>query len=269
MPELAEVEYYRKQWDPALGQKVTGVDCHATARVFRGADGKELAKRLPQSVYRESVTHGKQMLFRFGDEIWLGLHLGMTGSLETTEPEHEADAHEHLVIHFKERSLVFRDPRKFGRVQTHFGKETPPWWSGLPPEVLSDEFSLERLKAHLQRHPKPAVKAVLLDQSFFPGIGNWMADEVLWQARIHPAQPAGSLTLAAARKLWEQLRRVCRESLDTIGVDWSDPPEEWLFGHRWKAGGHCPRPGCGKPLARDTVGGRTTCWCPRCQVRKA
>lgn len=267
MPELAEVEYYRKQWDPALGEKVTRVEIHSTARIFRGADGPELVKRLPQTVYRESFAHGKQMMFRFGDEIWLGLHLGMTGSLAVAEAEHEADPHEHLVIHFKDRSLVFRDPRKFGRIQTHFGKDTPGWWSSRSPEILSHDFTQERLKTHLRKHPKPAIKAVLLDQSFFPGIGNWMADEVLWQAKIHPALPAGSLTAAAARRLWEKLRHVCEESLETIGADWSDPPDEWLFTHRWKAGGHCPRAGCGKPLERDTVGGRTTCWCPRCQKR--
>ena len=105
-------------------------------------------------------------------------------------------------------------------------------------------------------------------QERFPGVGNWMADEILWRAAIHPKRRAGSLRPAEVRALWRECRRVCRLALDTIAGrgKYLPPdlnahiPKNWLFRHRWEAGGRCPRTGA--PLARATVGGRTTCWSP-------
>jgi formamidopyrimidine-DNA glycosylase len=90
-----------------------------------------------------------------------------------------------------------------------------------------------------------------------------MADEILWRARLHPRTPAGAMGKKRQRDLWRVVRAICRQALRIIGKDFSDPPRSWLFRHRWEPGGHCPRDGAA--LARDTVGGRTTAWCPRCQ----
>jgi formamidopyrimidine-DNA glycosylase len=104
---------------------------------------------------------------------------------------------------------------------------------------------------------------VVLDQRLFPGVGNWMADEILWRARLNPHLHAADLGAAQTRALHRETRFVCRVAMKTIGVDWSDPPKGWLIHVRWKAGGHCPRDRT--PLARETIGGRTTAWCPKCQ----
>jgi len=74
------------------------------------------------------------------------------------------------------------------------------------------------------------------------GIGNWMADEILWRAGIHPKQAAGSLEGAQIKALYHEIRWVCREALRIIGKDFSDPPDSWLFPHRWQKGGTCPAP---------------------------
>ncbi len=87
-----------------------------------------------------------------------------------------------------------------------------------------------------------------------------MADEILWRAGIHPSQPAGSLECPQAKALYREIRWVCRESLRIIGKDYSDPPDSWLFNHRWQKGGTCPRTGA--KLQHATIGGRTTCWSP-------
>jgi formamidopyrimidine-DNA glycosylase len=97
-------------------------------------------------------------------------------------------------------------------------------------------------------------------QERFPGIGNWMADEILWRAAIHPRQPAGSLDAPAIRALYREIRAVCRNALRVIGTDWSEPPDTWLFNHRWKKGSACPRTGA--KLMHAAIGGRTTCWSP-------
>ncbi len=109
-------------------------------------------------------------------------------------------------------------------------------------------------------------------QDRFPGIGNWMADEILWRAQIHPAQPAGSLTPSETKTLYREIRTVCRNAMtriagqgDLIPHDLNvGIPDSWLFNHRWRDGGTCPRTKV--PLERADIGGRTSCWSPARQI---
>src|SRR3712207_5682736 len=92
------------------------------------------------------------------------------------------------------RSTLFPYTTLFrSRVRFHHGKSTPEWWSGAP-EIASDEFNARYVADFLQRHSRAPIKAVLLLQSGFPGIGNWMADEILWRARIAPATKSAELS---------------------------------------------------------------------------
>jgi formamidopyrimidine-DNA glycosylase len=262
MPELAEVEYYRKQWNSGIGDKVCAVLLHNN-RIFRGSDVEVLRKTLTGAVLRTSETHGKQMLFRFSKHAWLGLHLGMTGGLRVEPADYTPNKHDHLVLKQAKRALVFSDPRQFGRVRFYAGKSTPAWWADLPVSVLSKEFTLAHIDEFFKRHGKAPLKAVLLSQAGFPGVGNWMADEILWQAKIHPSRKPNSLSAVETKKLHVSVRLVCSEAMRIVGKDWGDLPKTWLFNYRWKRGGACPRDKA--PLQHATIGGRTTCWCPRCQ----
>ncbi len=264
MPELAEVEYYRKQWDPGLGKKIVAVKIHAEKRLFREVDTRALVKLLTGATLKASLAHGKQMLFQFSTAC-LGVHLGMTGKLFAEKLPYAPDKHDHLVLETNRHALVFRDPRLFGRVRFDPGKELPAWWTALPPQVLDDDFNQDALAAFLNRRKKAPLKAVLLMQERFPGIGNWMADEILWRAAIHPAQPAGSLSARQTTCLYKEMKQVCRDAMEVIGTDWGDPPDSWLFNHRWQNGGLCPK--TGKPLIREEIGGRTTCYSPTRQRR--
>lgn len=266
MPELAEVEFYRKQWDCGIGQTVDKVHLNGGARIFRETNTRKLRKSLPGSAFQTSECHGKQMLFGFTPEIWLAAHLGMTGQLLVMEASYQPEKHDHLVIFQPNQSLVFRDSRKFGRIRFDQGTKPPTWWSELPPQPISPEFTADRVTAFLARHPKSVIKALLLDQAGFPGIGNWMADEVLWRIRLHPATRCREIPRAQAHQLRDEVRKLSLEALSVIGTDWSDPPDSWLFNHRWKDGGICPRGTCKTPLIREDLRGRTTCWCPNCQV---
>lgn len=260
MPELAEVEYFRKRWNSGLGEKLLRVEVHASARVFSGTDLALMQKALAGSRLRGSEARGKLLLFRF-DQATLGLHLGMTGELRLEPAGFCPARHDHLALIQEKRTLVFADSRQFGRVIFQSGRADPDWWSTLPPDVLSKDFSRAALTAFLRRRKAAPVKSVLLMQERFPGVGNWMADEILWRAGLHPATPAGNVPDPGL--LWKTIRSVCRDALRVIGTHWNDPPDEWLFPHRWKAGGTCPR--CGGDLRRNPIGGRTTCWCPHCQ----
>jgi len=265
MPELAEVDYFRKQWNPGLGQRIDEVLIHPKARIFRGTDTASLVRALTGATLERSEARGKQMLFvakKRGakNHAWLGLHLGMTGKLRVEPPEFSAAKHDHLVLRQTKHTLVFEDPRLFGRVLFAEGPDAPKWWTRLPPELLSSAFTLKDLASFLKRRARAPLKAVLLMQERFPGIGNWMADEILWRAAIHPKQAAGSLDAARTKALYREIRWVCREALRIIGRDFSDPPDSWLFNHRWQKGGACPRTGA--KLQHATIGGRTTCWSP-------
>ena len=260
MPELAEVEYFRKQWDPGLKKAITDVQVHSRAAVFRDCDVKALVTGLTGARLVSSAAAAKQMLFQTNQDGWLGIHLGMTGSLRVeplTEPSKPAD---HFVLVQADRRLVFSDPRMFGRVLFTEGKTAPDWWTRIAPSLLSEAFTPAAVAAFLKRRARTPVKSVLLMQERFPGVGNWMADEILWRAGLHPKRLAGSLSSEEIVDLYRETRRVCRQALKIIGEDMSDPPSSWLFPHRWEDGGTCPKTGV--PLKREMIGGRMTCWSP-------
>lgn len=268
MPELAEVEFMRGRWGAGLGERIVAVETHPRARVFRGVDLRALATTAAGATLRASFRTGKQMLFELEPAGWLGLHLGMTGELRVEAATYSAEKHDHLLFRQSGRALVFSDARMFGAVTWTPGAEPPGWWRGRPPEIIEPGFTRAHLRAFLARRARAPIKAVLLMQDMFPGIGNWMADEVLWRARIHPGRPAGGLTEAESGTLHRELRYVCRQALRSVGRggpdgSWGDPPRGWLFHERWAEGGTCPRTGVS--LVRETIGGRTTCWSPGVQ----
>jgi formamidopyrimidine-DNA glycosylase len=268
MPELAEVEFYRKRWSAGHGARILAVFAHARAKVFRGCHVALLKRRLTGARLLDSQAAAKQMLFHFSDGAWLGLHLGMSGELRVEPPGHVPQKHDHLVLVQKQRALVFNDPRMFGAVLFAVRPTAPAWWAKIAPPILSPTFKVGIVAEFLRRRARAPIKAVLLMQERFPGIGNWMADEILWRAAIHPRRLAGSLASTEVRVLHRACRRVCELALETIAGRGSylppdlnaHIPKTWLFWHRWEDGGCCPRTGVN--LVREEVGGRTTCWSP-------
>lgn len=269
MPELAEVEFYRKRWhDVAAGRRIRAVHLHARARVFRGTDPRAIAADLPKAPFTDSWTAAKQIAIYCAGAGWLGIHLGMSGELTVEPAAYSPAKHDHLVLDVGEQRLVFRDPRMFGRIRYDRGSQPPDWWTSIAPPLLSREFSVPALADFLQQRRRAPIKAVLLMQERFPGIGNWMADEILWRAELHPRRAAGSLKPEETRRLHGTIRRVCRMALRAIAGSGPTPPpdlnvnipSDWLFRHRWSPGGRCPKTGV--LLARAEIGGRTTCWSP-------
>lgn len=276
MPELAEVEWYRKQWDAGRDDVIVDLALHSRKRVFRGTNTRELRRRLVGAKFLRSAARGKRMLFEFcgnnpetmrareNIRSWLGIHLGMTGKIHVAPANFRPAKHDHLVLYQRERALVFRDSRQFGRVRFHHGADEPDWWKSDAPEIMSPEFNRKFLDQFLDRHRKAPIKAGLLMQNGFPGIGNWMADEILWRAKILPSHRAGSLRDDKRAALLRETKFVVRKSLETLGQNFSDPPRSWLIHERWNRNGICPRHHT--PLRHATIGGRTTAWCPRCQT---
>jgi formamidopyrimidine-DNA glycosylase len=273
MPELAEVEFYRKRWHhAAVGQTVTAVRAHPAKKTFREAPATKIRRGIVGENLTDSSAAAKQMAFRFSNGTWLGVHLGMTGDLTAVPLGQRAGKHDHLVIDCETVSLVFSDPRMFGGVRFANGPDAPGWWTKIAPSLLSAKFTKTELAKFLTRRSRSPLKAVLLMQERFPGVGNWMADEILWRAGIHPAQPAGELTTAETTTLYREIRAVCRNAMKRIAGEGDYIPHDlnvgipntWLFNHRWRDGGTCPRSKV--PLERADIGGRTTCWSPARQI---
>lgn len=262
MPELAEAEWYRKQWNPGIGDDVFDVALHPGKYVFRGTDTKTLRNRLIGQKFIGSTRRGKQMLFRFSDDNWLGVHLGMTGRMHVEPRTFKPGKYDHLVFYQQSRALVFTDPRQLGRVRFHYGTAKPDWWKDNIPEINAAEFD-GFYRRFLDRHGKAPIKAVLLLQHGFPGIGNWMADEILWRAKVLPSKRVAKLKPAERAAILRRSKFVVRRVLETTGQDFSDPPKDWLIHQKWKRKGVCP---IHRTLLRHaTIGGRTTAWCPKCQ----
>jgi formamidopyrimidine-DNA glycosylase len=264
MPELAEVEFYRRRWDPGLGQRIDRVFLHPRAGVFKTTSPALIESTLPGAKLLSSEAAAKQMLFRFSSDVWLGVHLGMTGELTAQPAGFIPRKHDHLVLAQEKHTLVFSDHRMFGRILFHTGPDAPVWWASLAPAISSRAFSVTAVSDFLRRRARTPIKAVLLMQERFPGVGNWMADEILWRAAIHSRRLSGSLDKTETVALHRETRYVARHALEIIGSSEApslpDPPKTWLFPHRWTDGGRCPKTDA--PLLREEIGGRTTCWSP-------
>jgi len=263
MPELAEVEWYRKQWNSGRGDKVVDIAAHHGKYVFRGTDTRTLQKQLIGEHFLRSKRRGKQMLFEFSGDNWLGIHLGMTGRIYVEARDFRPGKYDHLVLYQRRRALVFTDARQLGQVRFHHASKEPDWWKRDAPEIGSRGFDQEYFDRFLGRHRKAPIKAILLMQSGFPGIGNWMADEILWRARVLPSKKSGKLNRSERTAIFQAAKFVVRRSLETLGQDFSDPPKNWLIHQKWKRNGVCPLHRT--PLRHATIGGRTAAWCPRCQ----
>jgi formamidopyrimidine-DNA glycosylase len=257
MPELPEVERARALIErAALGRRIVAVEDGDTF-VCRPHGPGEISDAL---VGRELVAahrRGKAMWCdTSGDGPALGLHLGMAGRIvvddaeagdSTGSDENGRPARwDRFVLHFDDGGrLVLRDKRRLGRVRL------APDLDRIGPDAAT--VSRAAFRSRVGRGAAP-LKARIMDQSVLAGVGNLLADEALWRARLSPLRPAGELDAAELDRLRRELRAAVRSAIRQGGVHTGA-----LIRHR-RRDGHCPR--CGTALQRATVGGRTTWWCP-------
>jgi formamidopyrimidine-DNA glycosylase len=263
VPELPEVESVRRQLAPELtGRRVVSVwwDPHPEQR-FSAVE--LLEGRRVEAVHRR----GKYLLCPLDEDLELVLHLGMTGSFSFGPPDAYARARFGLD---DGRQLVFRDPRRFGRVSVVEAGEYAaiPTLAALGPEPLSDEFDPDEFAAALERTSAP-VKAALLGQRIVAGVGNIYADEALWRTRIHPM--SRRVGRRRAHELHTAIREVLAESIEREGTTFRD--YQMVNGESGRNAEHlaaygqegrpCPR--CGTAMRKTVVAQRGTTYCPRCQ----
>ncbi len=269
MPELPEVESARALIEErALGRKIAAVD-DRDAYVCRPHPPGELADALTGTTLTAARRIGKTMWCETdgGEGPVLGLHLGMAGRI-LVDDHHAGDPVDdgpsrgygarpdpafadnpqwaRFTLGFSDGgALVLFDKRRLGRAVLD------PDLSLLGPDAL--EVPKADFRALVGAGSAP-LKARIMDQSVIAGVGNLLADETLWHARLSPVRSAGDLHEAELDELWRVLRRCTRAAIEKGGVHTGS-----FVAHRAR-GGACPR--CGADLVRAAVGGRTTYWCP-------
>jgi formamidopyrimidine-DNA glycosylase len=251
MPELPEVERARQVIaGHALGRRIAAVD-DTDGWVCRPHGPGEIADALIGRELTAAHRRGKAMWCETsGEGPALGLHLGMTGRIVVDAPEPATPGWDRFTLRFEDGGrLALRDKRRLGRVRLD------PDLDGVGPDAAT--IGREAFRARVGRGTAP-LKARLMDQRVLAGVGNLLADEALWRARLDPQRPAGDLTPGELDRLRRELRAAVRSAVRLGGVHTGR-----LIQHR-RPDGRCPR--CRAELRRGTVGGRTTWWCPREQL---
>lgn len=273
MPELPEVETVRRIVSENIcGKKITAVKVNHED-VLDGMTAEEFTDLLCGHMVTAMKRRGKYLIFCLDSGEELLLHMRMTGQLVCFEDDFEQDKHCHVVVRFDKGGFFYRDVRRFGRFcHVGYGGKTECGLRKLGLEPMDRKFTVNYVKEGLQNHRGP-IKARLLDQEFIAGIGNIYADEILFEARIHPQKPCCELTNCQIKRLKKAAETVLDEAIEHRGTTFSDYRDGYgrVGGHQehlkvfHRTGKECPH--CGATIETLKCGGRTTSFCPKCQKR--
>lgn len=276
MPELPEVETARRAATAvAAGRRIVGVTVSDDPIVFEGVPAARIRQALLGRRVRAVRRHGKHFWLELDRRPWLSVHFGMAGGLHTSRARsvrlvssgrraETAWPPRFTKLHLRlddGGEFAIADGRRLGRIRLRHDPATEPPIAALGFDALRGVPGAARFRA-LARSRGAPVKALLLDQSFAAGVGNWIADEVLYQARIAPRRPVRSLSDRELDRLRGRLRSVVRRAV-AVRADSERYPPAWLFHRRWNA-----RPGItvrGDAIRRETIAGRTAAWVPAVQ----
>ena len=277
MPELPEVERGRRVAERvAVGRTIVKVRCARDSIVFENAGPARMRKALLGRRVLAVRRRGKHIWFELDERPWPTFHFGMTGAFHTPGTKQLELASSSLrtddswpprfvKIHLwfdDGGELVMTNKRRLGRLRLREDPPSEPPISELGFDPLLDLPSPKRF-AELLSKRSTLIKALLLDQSFAAGVGNWIADEVLYQARIDPRKRAHEL----ARPEIDRLRRTLKFVIEkAVAVDARKDrfPKTWLFHYRWGKNSEAMT-AHGEKIEHITLAGRTAAWVPEVQ----
>jgi formamidopyrimidine-DNA glycosylase len=278
MPELPEVEAARALAERvAAGRRIVEARCAADPIVFEGVSPARFARAPEGRLVKAVRRRGKHLWLVLDRRPWPTFHFGMAGGFHSTATRGVRLVSHGSVDRFAEwpprftklrlrfdddGELVMTDGRRLGRIRLRQDPAGEPPISLLGWDALLELPPPARFLAQLRERQAP-IKAVLLDQGFAAGVGNWIADEVLYQAHIAPARRAHLLTPAEATRLRSRIRSVMKTAVGARS-DSDRFPRGWLFHHRWGRNAEA-RTARGERIRHITVGGRTTAWVPAVQ----
>jgi formamidopyrimidine-DNA glycosylase len=260
------------------GKRISEAEFPQDDIVFSGLGSEALVESVLGARVEGVGRKGKFWWLQLDRTPWLFGHLGMSGWIrDLSAPETRLREHGEAPLADEEgrprflkmllgaedgARIAFTDGRRLGRLWLAESVEADARVQALGPDAREDLPSSKELHARLVKRKAP-IKAILMDQSFLSGLGNWTVDEVLYQARISPKRPASKLK----PKESERLRQVIQDVLEIaveLEADSDRFPPEWLFHHRW-GGAKGKQIIEGRQIVREQVGGRTTAWVPEIQ----
>lgn len=288
MPELAEVETVRRQIDRRLKKKkIKEIVFDSSDRwLFAFVKPKDVSKAFKGAQILGTGRKGKYFWLELDRKPWPIFHLGMSGNVAILDPNVKSASHQkiwggaklwseqdqdlrerlwfcRLLIKFEKNfEMAFIDPRRFGRMWLTEDPWTHSRIQKLGYDPLLDFPKASELAKKLKKRKK-AIKAVLLDQTLFAGIGNWLADEILFRARLSPHHLAFNLTVAQTKTLHKAILEVVKKAVE-VDADYERFPKSWLFHHRWGKNKNAKTSKSLK-IIHEEVGGRTTAWVPAWQ----
>jgi formamidopyrimidine-DNA glycosylase len=280
VPELPEVETIRRQLAARLRGRTIARVAVADPLLVSPEDPGEFAARVEGRRVESVGRRGKYLLVELDSGDTLAMHLRMTGRLHWRAAA--ADGKEERFLRARidlddGSTLTFGDMRRFGRawiVPAGPSDREGYWGARVGIEPLSRRFTGRALARLLEGRRGP-IKAVLLNQALVAGLGNMYVDEALFQARIHPRRPGGSLDEDEVRRLHRAIRDRLAAAVaaggasidsyrDTLGE--RGTMQDLLRVHL-REGEPCPR--CRTPIRKTRVAQRGTYWCPVCQPEPA
>ncbi|KAG0582130.1 hypothetical protein KC19_3G036200 [Ceratodon purpureus] len=275
MPELPEVEAAKRLVSShCLGGTIVKAIVDNDVKVIDGLTPAQLQEALEGKKILTAHRRGKHMWLQLNCPRWPTFQFGMSGAIivkgvkgptykSSKVNEDEEFPTQYSKVHLKLDTgveLAFTDKRRFARVRLLEDPEKVAPISELGPDAYLELPSPEDLITSV-KSKKGAIKALLLDQSFLAGIGNWVGDEFIWQAKIHPEQPANSLKEEEITKLHTSIKEVLDKAV-SVDADSEQFPQTWLFHHRWDR-----KPGMieGNQIETITISGRTSAFVPNIQ----
>ena len=275
MPELPEVETIARTLGLQIrGRVVAGIELIHRPLLRKG--GRKGLGALCGRCILGVRRRGKMLLIECEGGRTLVFHLKMTGQFLLAASGAPRERHTRLVMRFEDgaNELRFRDVRKFGFLLCLDGdpERSCGELACLGPEPL--EVGLPEFTAILKPR-KGRIKSLLLDQTKIAGIGNIYADEMLFDARIHPETPAASISKPAVARLHDAMRRILAQAIEANGSTLQDYRDaegnagSFQFQHKVYGREGEPCAACGSPVRMKRIGGRSSHFCPRCQRGRA
>jgi formamidopyrimidine-DNA glycosylase len=260
MPELPDVEIFKRYLDAtSLHQKIETTQV-LNQRIL-SVSAKKLQRDLKGKTLASTFRHGKYLFVKIEDGAWLIFHFGMSGRLKYYKRPEKKPSHTRLLISFSnDYHLAYDSQRKLGKISIC---EDPGKWineKSLGPDAVNELPDFSDFQKTLSGR-QAMVKSTLMNQEIIAGIGNIYADEILYQAGVHPRSKIKNLKKKTLEMLFHTMKDVLQTAIDRK-ADPEQFPDTYLLPNRNKEG-RCPK--CGKKISRTRVSGRTTYYCRECQ----
>ncbi|KAJ3130117.1 hypothetical protein HK098_006176 [Nowakowskiella sp. JEL0407] len=280
MPELPEVEIARKLLTNALqGSTICNILSNEDEIVFQNTTHTEFAEILKGKTVQSVGRKGKYFYFILDSPPYPVFHFGMTGGIAIKgekSPYFFPDSTDwppkyiKFILTAKSNTnettteIAFSDPRRLSRitfVPSDPLSHPPISKLGFDPLIQMPEYDVF---VDLVKKRKMPVKSLLLDQEFSAGVGNWVADEILYHARVHPAHRTNMLTDTDIAHIYAQMSLIVKKAVD-VDADVERFPKNWIFHVRWNKGKKGDHMVDDMKISFETVGGRTSAFVPLLQ----